>query len=174
MMGSGSLIVMDEDTCIVNVARYFLSFTMEESCGKCTPCREGVSHMLGILDRITQGEADEKDLELLEELGTMTTLTSLCALGGSAPNPILSTLRYFRDEYLAHIREKKCPAGVCRALISYAIDGEKCTGCQVCVKICPQGAISGEKKEPHAIDTVTCSRCGMCVDACPCNAIAAR
>ena len=171
MMGSGSLIVMDEDTCMVNIARYFLSFTMEESCGKCTPCREGIEQMLRILDAITRGEADEGDLALLEELGTMVRETSLCALGGSAPNPILSTLRYFRDEYLAHIREKRCPAGVCRALIRYSIDAAKCTGCGACVKACPEAAISGEKKKPHAIDAAKCVKCGLCRDACTFDAV---
>jgi NADH-quinone oxidoreductase subunit F len=171
MMGSGSLIVMDEDTCMVNIARYFLSFTMEESCGKCTPCREGIEQMLGILDAITRGEADEGALGLLEELGTMVRETSLCALGGSAPNPILSTLRYFRDEYLAHIREKRCPAGVCRALIRYSIDAAKCTGCGACVKACPEAAISGEKKKPYVIDAAKCVKCGLCRDACRFDAV---
>ncbi|MEI6633974.1 MAG: NADH-ubiquinone oxidoreductase-F iron-sulfur binding region domain-containing protein [Chlamydiota bacterium] len=171
MMGSGSLIVMDEDACMVNIARYFLSFTMEESCGKCTPCREGIEQMLGILDAITRGEAGEGDLGLLEELGTMVGQTSLCALGGSAPNPILSTLRYFRDEYLAHIREKRCPAGVCRALIRYSIDAAKCTGCGACVKACPEAAISGEKKKPHLLDAAKCVTCGLCRDACRFDAV---
>jgi len=171
MMGSGGLIVMDEDTCMVNVAKYFLSFTMEESCGKCTPCREGIKHMLEILNNISEGKAEERDLEILEEIGNMVKETSLCALGGSAPNPVLSTLRYFRDEYEAHIKDKRCPAGVCLELIHYSIDGAKCTGCGVCRKECPQGAISGQKKESHKIDKESCIKCGICLEVCKFNAV---
>ena len=171
MMGSGGMIIMDEDTCMVNVAKYFLSFTVEESCGKCTPCREGVAHMLDILDKITKGEAHEEDLILLEELGKMIKVTSLCALGGSAPNPVLSTLRYFRDEYIAHIKDKKCPAGECQALIEYSIDKEKCTGCTVCARQCPNKAISGEKKAPHIIDQPACVKCGVCAEVCKFGAV---
>jgi len=171
MMGSGGLIVMDEDTCMVNVAKYFLSFTIDESCGKCTPCREGIKHMLEILTDISEGKAAERDLELLEELGNMVKETSLCALGGSAPNPVLSTLRYFRDEYEAHIKDKRCPAGVCLELIRYSIDEAKCTGCGVCKKECPQGAISGQKKEPHIIDKKICIKCGICLEICKFGAI---
>jgi len=171
MMGSGGMIIMDEDTCMVNVAKYFLSFTVEESCGKCTPCREGVAHMLDILDKITKGEAHEEDLILLEELGKMIKVTSLCALGGSAPNPVLSTLRYFRDEYIAHIKDKKCPAGECQALIEYSIDKEKCTGCTVCARQCPNKAISGEKKAPHVIDKAACVKCGVCAEVCKFGAV---
>ena len=171
MMGSGGLIVMDEDTCMVNVAKYFLSFTIDESCGKCTPCREGIKHMLEILSNISEGKAREEDLEILEELGNMVKETSLCALGGSAPNPVLSTLRYFRDEYEAHIKDKKCPAGVCLELIQYSIDEAQCTGCGVCKKECPQGAISGEKKEPHKIDKKICIKCGICLEVCKFDAI---
>ena len=171
MMGSGGLIVMDEDTCMVNVAKYFLSFTMNESCGKCIPCREGINQMLGILTNISQGKAGEEDLEILQELGNMIKETSLCALGGSAPNPVLSTLRYFRDEYETHIRDKKCPAGVCQALIEYSIDETKCTGCGACKKQCPESAISGEKKEPHKIDKKICIKCGICHEICKFDAV---
>jgi len=171
MMGSGGLIVMDEDTCMVNVAKYFLSFTMDESCGKCTPCREGIKHMLEILKNISEGKAEKRDLEILEEIGNMVKETSLCALGGSAPNPVLSTLRYFRDEYETHIKEKKCPAGVCLELITYSVDEAKCTGCGVCKRECLQGAISGEKKKPHKIDKKICIKCGICLEACKFGAI---
>lgn len=171
MMGSGGLIVIDEDTCMVNVAKYFLSFTMDESCGKCTPCREGIKHMLAILTNISEGKTGERDLETLEELGHMISETSLCALGGSAPNPVLSTLRYFRDEYEAHIKDKRCSAGVCQALIEYSIDEAKCTGCGVCKKECPQGAISGERKKAHKLDPNTCIKCGVCFEVCKFGAI---
>lgn len=171
MMGSGGLIVMDEDTCMVNVAKYFLAFTLDESCGKCTPCREGIKHMLGILSDITCGQGKESDLEFLEELGNVIKETSLCALGGSAPNPVLSTLRYFRDEYQTHIKDKRCPAGVCQALIEYSIDEAKCTGCGACKKTCAQAAISGEKKKPHIIDKKSCIKCGACLEVCKFDAI---
>jgi len=171
MMGSGSFIIMDEDTCMVDVAKYFLSFTMDESCGKCTPCREGTKHMLDILENITKGKANEKDLETLEELGHMIKMTSLCQLGASAPNPILSTLRYFKDAYIAHIKDKKCPAGVCKALIKYSIDQKNCTGCTVCKKQCPENVISGENKKPHKIDQEKCIKCGLCHDVCKFNAV---
>ncbi len=171
MMGSGGLIVMDEETCMVNVAKYFLSFTMNESCGKCSPCREGINHMLGILTNISEGKAGEQDLEILEELGNMIKETSLCALGGSAPNPVLSTLRYFRDEYEAHIKDKKCPAGDCQALIEYSIDEAECTGCGACKKQCPEDAISGEKKKPHKIDKNSCIKCGICYEVCKFDAV---
>jgi len=171
MMGSGGMIVMDEDTCMVDVARYFVKFLTEESCGKCVPCREGLDRMLDILTDITEGRAGEGDIELLEELGEVIKETSLCALGSTAPNPVLSTIRYFRDEYEAHIREKRCPACVCKALITFTIDEEECTGCRVCARECPQGAISGEKKKPHVIDQDKCIKCGLCRDICKFEAV---
>jgi len=171
MMGSGGMIVMDEDTCMVDVARYFVKFLTEESCGKCAPCREGLDRMLDILTEITEGRGKEEDIELLEELGDVIKEASLCALGGTAPNPVLSTIRYFRDEYKAHIREKRCPASVCKALITFTIVEEKCTGCVVCARECPQGAISGEKKKVHTIDQEKCIKCGLCRDSCKFEAI---
>jgi len=171
MMGSGGMIVMDEDTCMVDLARYFIKFLTEESCGKCVPCREGLDRMLDILTDITEGKGKEGDIELLEELSDLIKETSLCALGNTAPNPVLSTIRYFRDEYEAHIREKRCPAGICKALITFTIDEEKCTGCRVCARECPQGAISGEKKKPHTIDQEKCIKCGLCRDKCKFEAI---
>ena len=166
MMGSGGMIVMDEESCMLDVAKYFLHFLMEESCGKCIPCREGVARMHEILDRITKGDGREGDVELLEELSDAVIDGSLCALGGSAPNPVLSTLRYFRDEYEAHIHEKRCPAGACRELVAYAILAEMCTGCGACKRRCPTDAISGEKKTPHEIDQNQCVKCGICLDTC--------
>jgi len=174
MMGSGGMIVMDETTCMVDVARYFLNFLREESCGKCVPCREGIERSLEILNRICAGEGTPEDISLLEELAELLQGFSLCALGRTAPNPVLSTLRYFREEYEAHIFEKKCPAGVCRALIEYYIDPEACTGCGVCARVCPQGAISGEKKEPHVINIELCIKCGACHDACRFDAVHVR
>ena len=171
MMGSGGMIVMDEDDCMVDVAKYFLSFLKEESCGKCVPCREGIRHMLTILDRITNGVGAEEDLELLEQLAETIAEASLCALGTQAPNPILSTLKYFKQEYHAHIRDKKCPAGVCKALITYSISEEACTGCTLCTKNCPVNAVSGETKKLHAIDTNTCIKCGICYDVCKFDAV---
>ena len=171
MMGSGGMIVMDEDTCMVDIARYFIKFLTEESCGKCAPCREGLDRMLDILTDIMEGRGKEEDIELMEELGGVIKEASLCALGGTAPNPVLSTIRYFRDEYEAHIREKRCPAGVCKALITFTIDEEKCTGCRVCARECPQGAISGEKKKLHTIDQERCIKCGLCSDLCKFEAV---
>jgi len=171
IMGSGGLIVMDEDTCMVDVAKYFLEFLKDESCGKCTACREGLSVMHGILTRICGGDGKEADIELLEELAEAVKDASLCALGGTAPNPVLSTLRYFRDEYESHIKEKKCPAGVCKALITYSINKEECKGCRLCAKNCPQEAITGEAKEPHTIDQDKCIKCGVCVDVCKFEAV---
>ena len=171
MMGSGGMIVMDEGTCMVDIARYFVRFLTEESCGKCAPCREGLDRMLDILTDITEGKGKEGDIALLEELGSIIKEASLCALGGTAPNPVLSTIRYFRDEYEAHIRERRCPAGVCKELITFNIDAEKCTGCLVCARECPQGAISGKKKEPHIIDQEKCIKCGLCRDVCKFDAV---
>ncbi|HEA47008.1 MAG TPA: NADH-quinone oxidoreductase subunit NuoF, partial [bacterium] len=166
MMGSGGMVVMDEDTCMVNVAKYFLSFTRDESCGKCTPCREGIKRMYEILDDVTKGKGKESDLKLLKELAEIVKDSSLCGLGQTAPNPVLTTLRYFRDEYLAHIRDRRCPAGVCQDLIRYSVIRENCVGCQVCNKVCPTKAISGKKKEPQKIDQKKCIKCGACYDAC--------
>jgi NADH-quinone oxidoreductase subunit F len=171
MMGSGGMIVMDERTCMVDVARYFLRFLEEESCGKCTPCREGVKQMRLVLDRITEGKGEEKDIELLEWMGQGIIDGSLCALGGSAPNPVLTTIRYFRDEYLAHIRDKRCPAGVCKPLITFTVDKDACTGCTACAKVCPTKAATGEKKKTHTINQALCIKCGACYDACKFDAI---
>ncbi|MEE4176006.1 MAG: NADH-ubiquinone oxidoreductase-F iron-sulfur binding region domain-containing protein, partial [Bacteroides sp.] len=174
IMGSGGMIVMDQDTCMVDVARYFLDFLNEESCGQCNPCREGIKQMLNILTQICAGEGKEGDIELLEELGDMVQKFSLCGLGTSAPNPVVTTIHYFRDEYESHIRDKKCPAGVCKALFYYEIDQDACTGCQVCARKCPQEAIVGEKKKPHHLDQEKCIKCGICYDMCKFNAIAIR
>ena len=171
IMGSGGMIVMDEDNCMVDVARYFLSFLVEESCGKCTPCREGVYQLYKIVDRITKGEGEEGDIELLEELSETIKDASLCALGKTAPNPVLSTIRYFRNEYKAHIVDKKCPAGVCKALFEYRIDPELCTACGICRKNCPVNAIEGEKKVAHVIIQEKCTKCGICYSVCPFDAI---
>ncbi|MDP2990271.1 MAG: NAD(P)H-dependent oxidoreductase subunit E [Kiritimatiellota bacterium] len=166
MMGSGGLIVMDETSCMVDVSRYFLAFLLDESCGKCVPCREGIRRMLDILNAICKGQADKGDLELLREVAEVTMDASLCALGGSAPNPVLSTLRYFSEEYRAHLEEHRCPAKVCKALITFRILADKCTGCTVCARKCPQKVISGEKKKPHLINQAGCIKCGVCLDAC--------
>jgi NADH:ubiquinone oxidoreductase subunit F (NADH-binding) len=174
MMGSGGMIVMDEDTCMVDVARYFVDFLKDESCGQCNPCREGLKQMLEILTRICEGEGREGDIELLEELGAMVQKFSLCGLGTSAPNPVLTNILYFRDEYEAHIRDKKCPAGICKPLFHYEIDEDACTGCTLCAKKCPQDAVSGKKKEPHHIDQENCIKCGICYDGCKFDAIAIR
>ena len=172
MMGSGAMIVMDEDNCMVDIAKYFISFLEEESCGKCTPCREGVKRMKEILTDITEGKGKEGDIALLEELAAVVKDASLCGLGQSAPNPVLSTIRYFRDEFEAHIKDKRCPAGVCRALIKYSIVAAKCVSCGKCVKTCPQNAITQvEKKKPVVLDAEKCIRCGSCKDVCKFNAI---
>jgi len=167
IMGSGGMIVMDEDTCMVDTARYFLDFLADESCGKCTPCREGIKQMLEILIDICEGRGKEGDIELLEELAEVVKDTSLCALGGTAPNPVLTTLRYFRGEYEAHIKEKKCPAFVCKELVSYYIDPSKCEACMICLRNCPVGAIDGGKGKIHVIDQSKCTKCGTCFDVCP-------
>ena len=171
MMGSGGLIVMDEDTCMVDIAKFFLEFTVDESCGKCTPCRVGTKRMLEILERITNGQGTMEDIDKLEELAEGIKSTALCGLGQTAPNPVLSTLHYFRDEYIAHVKDKKCPAGVCKALLSYKIDPEKCKGCSLCARKCPVSAISGEIKNPFTIDTTKCIKCGVCESTCKFNAI---
>ena len=171
MMGSGGMIVMDEDDCMVSVAKFYLEFTVEESCGKCTPCRIGTKRMLEILTKITKGTATMEDLDKLEELCYYVKENSACGLGQTAPNPVLSTLRYFRDEYEAHIKEKRCPAGVCKALLSYHIDADKCEGCTLCARNGPVGAISGAVKNPHIIDTDKCVKCGACMEKCKFGAI---
>ena len=158
---------MDEDTCVVDVARYFLRFLADESCGKCLPCREGIYEMLKILNRICTGKGSTGDIELLEEVAEVVRDASLCALGTTAPNPVLSTIRYFREEYVAHIEEKRCPAGVCKPLISYHIDPEKCEGCVICLRNCPVEAISGDKRQVHVIDQQKCNKCGTCLEVCP-------
>ncbi len=174
IMGSGGMIVMDEDTCMVDVARYFLNFLTGESCGKCSPCREGIRQMLKIMTSISEGKGREGDIELLEDLAEATRDASLCALGGSAPNPVLSTIRYFRDEYEAHIKEKRCPAFVCKELISYTIDPDKCQACMICLRKCPAEAITGDKNQIHVIDQEKCTKCGTCFEVCPSRFAAVR
>ena len=167
MVGSGGLVVMNEDTCIVEVARFFMNFTQNESCGKCVPCREGTKNMLKILEKIVRGQGEMKDLDTLEELAMAVKDGSLCGLGKTAPNPVLSTLKYFRDEYIAHIKDKRCPAGVCSALKTIVIEESECKGCTKCARTCPVGAISGTVKNPHKIDQSKCIKCGACLAACP-------
>jgi NADH-quinone oxidoreductase subunit F len=171
MMGSGGMVVMDQRTCMVDVARYFLNFLQDESCGKCVPCRIGIDRMLEILADITEGRGTREQLALLEETADTVCVASLCALGKTAPNPVLSTLRYFREEWEAHVDEKRCPAGVCRALIRYSIDAQNCNGCTLCAKACPHEAIAGEKKKLHVIDQEKCQRCGICMDECNRDAV---
>lgn len=174
MMGSGGLIVMDEDNCMVDVARFFLDFTVDESCGKCVPCRVGTKRMLEILNRICEGNGQEGDIEKLERLGKSICNSALCGLGQTAPNPVLSTIRYFREEYEEHIKDKKCRAGVCKSLLNYVIDPETCRGCSLCAKACPADAISGEIKKPYSIDINKCIKCGACIEKCPFNAISTK
>jgi NADH:ubiquinone oxidoreductase subunit F (NADH-binding)/Pyruvate/2-oxoacid:ferredoxin oxidoreductase delta subunit len=171
MMGSGGMIVMDDRSCMVDVARYFIKFLQDESCGKCIPCREGLRQMGHILNRICAGQGQEGDVELLEQLSETVLATSLCALGGSAPNPVLSTIKFFRDEFEAHIREHRCPGGQCKDLVTYRIDPAKCNGCLLCVKECPERCIHGEKKKPHAIDQAACIKCGSCEEICQHDAV---
>ena len=170
-MGSGGLIVMDDTKCMVNLAKFYLGFTVDESCGKCTPCRIGTKRMLEILERITEGNGETDDLEKLERLAKTIQKASVCGLGQTAPNPVLSTMKYFRDEYIAHIRDKKCPAKECKALKTIEIDPEKCRGCGICKKNCPVNAITGEVKQPHKIDEDVCIKCGTCISKCPFKAI---
>lgn len=174
MVGSGGLVVMNEDTCIVEVARFFMNFTQHESCGKCTPCREGTKQMLAILERIVKGQGKMEDIDTLLDLGQVIKEGSLCGLGKSAPNPVLSTLKYFKDEYIAHIKDKKCPAGVCKALKSFEIQEDKCKGCTKCARNCPAGAIEGTLKEPHKINQDKCIKCGACIANCPFKAIVTK
>ena len=174
MMGSGGLIVMDEDNCMVDIAKFFLGFTVDESCGKCTPCRIGTKRMYEMLDKITKGQGTLEDLDKLEKLCLYIKDNALCGLGQTAPNPVLSTLRYFRDEYVAHVVDKRCPAGVCKDLLQYVIDPEKCIGCTMCARNCPAGAISGSLKQAHSIDTAKCVKCGACMAACTKGAISKR
>ena len=171
MMGSGAMIVMDQDNCMVDIAKYFISFLEEESCGKCVPCREGVKRMKEILTAITEGKGQESDIELLLNLGDTLVDSALCQLGASAPNPVISAIKYFREEFEAHIKDKRCPAGVCKALIHYKIT-EKCPNCGMCIKVCPQNAITGtEKKKPVVLDQSKCIKCGACFEACKLDAI---
>ena len=171
IMGSGGFVVMDEDTCMVDIARFFMEFVQDESCGKCPPCRVGTRRMLEILTDITEGRGQPGDIERLEKLGEYIKKGSLCGLGQGAPNPVLSTIKYFREEYEAHINEKKCPAKVCRALIEYTIEAEECIGCTRCARNCPVDAITGKAREPHVIDPTICIRCGICQQVCPVGAV---
>lgn len=174
MMGSGGMIVMDEDNCMVDIAKFFLDFTVEESCGKCIPCRIGTKRLYEMLDKVTQGKATLEDLDKMEALCHHIKDTALCGLGQTAPNPVLSTLKYFRDEYIAHVQDKRCPAGVCKELLEYVILPDKCTGCTACVRVCPVDAISGQRKEAHTIDTELCIKCGACMEKCRFDAIIKR
>ena len=171
MMGSGGLIVMDETTCMVDIAKFFLEFTVDESCGKCTPCRVGTKRLLEILNKITSGNGTLEDIDKMEELCYYIKENSLCGLGQTAPNPVLSTLKYYRDEYEAHVVEHRCPAGACKALTNFYIEADKCKGCTLCARNCPVGAISGSVKQPHSIDTTKCIKCGVCMEKCKFGAV---
>ena len=171
MMGSGGMIVLDEDDCMVDIAKFFLQFTVDESCGKCSPCRIGIKRMYEILERITEGKGTMEDLDTLEELAEHIKGNALCGLGQTAPNPVLSTMKNFRDEYIAHVVEKRCPAGSCKALLSYTIDPAKCKGCSACSHFCPADAISGVIRSPLKIDTSKCIKCGSCMEKCKFGAI---
>ena len=171
MMGSGGMIVMDENDCMVDMAKFFLEFTVDESCGKCTPCRIGNKRLYELLEKITKGDGVMEDIERLINLGNVIKDTSLCGLGQSSPNPVLSMIRNFPDEYNTHVLDKKCTAGVCKALMIYEIVAENCVGCTACARACPVGAITGERKEVHTIDTVLCIKCGACMDRCKFNAV---
>lgn len=171
MMGSGGLIVMDEDTCMVDIAKFFLEFTVEESCGKCPPCRIGTKRMYDILEKITSGRGELSDIDDLYELADGIKESALCGLGQTAPNPVLSTLRYFKDEYIAHVVDKKCPAGVCKSLLRYRIIADKCKGCSLCARNCPTNCISGEVKKPYVIDSNKCIKCGVCMEKCKFGAV---
>jgi NAD-dependent dihydropyrimidine dehydrogenase PreA subunit len=170
-MGSGGMIVLSEKDCMVNIAKFYLEFTVDESCGRCTPCRVGNKRLLEILEKITNGNGTEEDLAELKTLSETIRDTSLCGLGQTAPNPVLSTLKYFEDEYIAHVKDKKCPAGVCQKLVTYEVIADKCKGCTACARVCPVGAIAGTVKEPHVIDTKKCIKCGACIEKCKFNAI---
>ncbi len=174
MMGSGGMIVMDEDDCVVDVSKFYMEFCVDESCGKCAPCRIGTNQMHAILDKISKGKGEEADLDRLERIGKAMTKASLCMLGGSAANPTMGTLRHFRDEYLEHIRDHKCRAGKCKDLVVYSIDPEKCIGCGLCARKCPVPCITGEKKQPHVIDALRCIKCGECFKACKFGAVLVR
>ena len=171
MMGSGGLIIMDEDTCMVDISKFYLNFTVDESCGKCTPCRIGTKRLLQYLDKITEGKGEMEDLQKIEDLANHMKSSSLCALGQSAPNPVLSTLHYFKDEYIDHIQNKHCKAGVCKSLLQYEIDPDLCKGCTLCARKCPVSAIEGSVKQPHVIDKNKCIKCGLCISNCKFNAI---
>ena len=174
MMGSGGLIVMDEDNCMVDIAKFFLEFIIDESCGKCTACRIGTKRLYEMLDKITKGQGTLEDLDKIEELCRYIKANALCGLGQSAPNPVLSTLTHFRDEYVAHVVDKRCPAGVCKELLTYTIDPDKCKGCTLCARNCPVGAITGKAKEAHVIDPDKCIKCGVCMSNCKFDAISKK